>query len=98
MHYLLFYDVAGDYLEKREPFRRAHLEHIQAAYERGEIALAGALTEPADGAVLVFRGASPAAAETFAQKDPYVTNGVVTKWRVRKWNTVIGDGAVMPKV
>jgi hypothetical protein len=98
MHYLLFYDVASDYLEKREPFRRAHLEHIRASHGRGDLVMAGAFTEPADGAALVFRGASPAAAEAFAKADPYVTNGVVTKWRVRKWNTVIGDGATLPKV
>ncbi len=98
MHYLLFYDVASDYLEKREPYRRAHLEHIRVFHERGDLALAGALTEPADGAVLVFRGTSPASAEEFAKSDPYVTNGVVTQWHVRKWNTVIGDGVTLAQV
>jgi hypothetical protein len=97
MHYLLFYDVASDYLEKRAPFRRAHLEHVRAAFERGDLALAGALTEPADGAVLVFR-TSASAAEAFAKADPYVANGVVTKWLIRKWNTVIGDGTAMPQL
>jgi uncharacterized protein YciI len=58
--------------------------------------MAGALAEPADGAALVFRGPSPQAAEAFAQADPYVKNGLVKRWRVRHWNTVIGDGAKMP--
>jgi uncharacterized protein YciI len=58
--------------------------------------MAGAFAEPADGAMLVFRGPSPEAAEKFAKADPYVRNGLVTSWRVRKWNTVVGDEAVMP--
>ena len=58
--------------------------------QRGELVLAGALAEPADGAVLVFRGESPDAAVAFAKADPYVKNGLVTAWRVRKWTTVVG--------
>ena len=46
--------------------------------------LAGALAEPADGAVLVFRGDSTDIAKAFAKVDPYVTNGLVKAWRVRK--------------
>lgn len=53
------------------------------------------LADPVDGAMLIFRGDSPAAAEAFAQSDPYVTNGLVTQWHVRKWSTVIGDGATV---
>ncbi|WP_394824728.1 YciI-like protein [Pendulispora albinea] len=92
MHFVLFYDVVDDYVTKRAPYREAHLALVRAAYGRGELVLAGALTDPADGALLVFRGASPEAAESFAKLDPYVTNGVVRAWRVRQWNTVIGDG------
>jgi hypothetical protein len=96
MHYILFYDVRPDYVEKRAQFRELHLKHARAAFDRGELVLGGALADPVDGAILVFRGDSPAAAEAFALADPYVTNGLVTKWRVRKWATVIGDGAVIP--
>jgi uncharacterized protein YciI len=96
MHYILFYDVAPDYVEKRTQFRELHLKHARAAFERGELVLAGALADPVDGAVLIFRGPTAEAAEFFAQADPYVTNGLVTKWRVRQWSTVIGDGATLP--
>jgi uncharacterized protein YciI len=70
MHYILFYDVVDDYVEKRAQFREAHLKLAREAYERGEMILAGALADPADGAVLVFRGESPEAAEAFAKADP----------------------------
>ncbi|HYH65379.1 MAG TPA: YciI family protein, partial [Urbifossiella sp.] len=63
-----------------------------AAHARGELVLGGALADPTDGAVLLFRGDSPAAAEAFARADPYVRNGLVTAWRVRAWATVVGDG------
>jgi len=91
MHYLLFYDVVDNYADKRTPFRQNHLAHARAAVARGELVLAGALANPVDGTVLLFKGDSPAAAEAFARADPYVTNGLVTGWRVREWTTVIGD-------
>ena len=93
MHYLLFYDVVPDYVIKRVPFRAAHLGYAQRAVERGELVLGGALANPIDGAVLLFRGASPAVAEAFAAADPYVLNGLVVKWRVREWTTVVGKDA-----
>jgi uncharacterized protein len=80
-------------VQRRTPFRQEHLGLARAALDRGELVLGGALANPADGAVLLFKGDSPAAAEAFAQADPYVRNGLVTRWRVREWTTVIGRDA-----
>jgi uncharacterized protein len=91
MHYLLFYDAAPDYAEQRLPFRAQHLAHARAAVERGELVLGGALADPIDGAVLLFRGDSAASAEAFARADPYVLKGLVAAWRVRPWTTVVGE-------
>jgi uncharacterized protein YciI len=96
MHYILFYDVVDDFVARRAQFRAVHLALARQAYERGELVLAGALADPADGAVLIFRGPSPQVAQAFAKADPYVTNGLVTAWRVREWATVVGDGASPP--
>ena len=90
-HFLLFYEVVADYAERRVPLRKLHLQHALDAKARGELVLAGALADPADGAVLMFQGESGAAAEAFARNDPYVKNGLVTSWRVREWTTVVGD-------
>jgi len=49
-----------------------------------------------DGAVLLFQGSSPEVAARFAKADPYVANGLVTKWRVREWSTVVGRYAAVP--
>jgi uncharacterized protein YciI len=96
MHYLMFYDVADDYAEKRMPFRAAHIAYARKAVARGDLVLGGALASPADGAVLMFRGSTPAVAEAFAAGDPYVVNGVVKQWRVREWTTVVGALAESP--
>ncbi len=93
MHYLLFYEAGADYAERRQPFRVAHLQHARNAVARGELVLGGALANPIDGAVLLFRGDSSAAAEQFAKTDPYVTNGVIQRWHVREWTTVVGNDA-----
>ena len=91
MHYLLFYEVGPDYLERRAEFRAAHLALARQAHARGDLILAGALADPVDGAVLLFRGSSADVAGGFAAADPYVQNGLVRSWRVREWTTVVGD-------
>ncbi len=94
-HYLLFYDVVDNYVERRKPYRAEHLAYGREACSRGELLLGGALADPVDGAVLLFRGDSPAVAEGFAQADPYVLNGLVTRWRVREWTIVVGEPALL---
>jgi uncharacterized protein len=89
-YWVLLYDVVPDYLERRGEFRAEHLGLASAAHERGDLVMAGALAEPADGAILVFKGDDPSAAAAFAESDPYVRNGLVSSWRVRPWTVVIG--------
>lgn len=98
MHYLLIYDVVPDYVERRAAYRAEHLELARAAAERGELLAGGALADPVDGAMLLFKADTPAVAEAFAKADPYVKNGIVTRWRVRKWTTVVGPLAAEPVV
>ena len=96
MHYLLFYEVCEDYVARRAKFRDAHLEKAWDASEKGELILGGALANPLDGAVLLFRGDSPEVAEKFAKADPYVISGIVKRWYVREWTTVAGRDAATP--
>jgi len=96
MHYLLFYEVGSDYAERRAEFRAEHLALAWKACSQGELILGGALADPLDGAVLLFRGNSPDVAERFAAADPYVKHGLVKRWRVRTWNTVVGETAATP--
>ncbi|HUJ35008.1 MAG TPA: YciI family protein [Solirubrobacteraceae bacterium] len=85
-HHILFYDYVGDILEKRVPHREAHLNEIRAGKEDGRIVMAGPLGDPPHGAAIVFK--DQAAADAFARADPYVTNGLVTDWRVELWSVI----------
>ena len=96
MHFLLVYEAASDYLERRARYRNEHLALAWEAHEKGDLVLGGALADPEGGAVLLFQGSSPKAAEEFAKRDPYVRNGLVTGWRVRPWATVVGALASDP--
>jgi uncharacterized protein YciI len=96
MHYLLIYELAPDYLERRGALRAAHLRLAWAAHDRGELVMGGALTDPVDRALLLFEGDSPDVASRFAEQDPYVTNGLVSAWQVRQWITVAGDRSATP--
>jgi uncharacterized protein YciI len=95
-HFLLFYEGSPDYEARRPEFRQAHLHAAWAAHARGELLLGGALADPVDGAVLLFQGETPDVAAGFAKVDPYVLGGLVTRWWVREWTTVAGDGALSP--
>ena len=90
MYYILFYKTTNDYMERRGTYRPEHLELVNKSLEKGDLVMAGALADPADGAVLVFKGDSPKAAEDFAKNDPYVKNGLITEWNVRTWTVVAG--------
>jgi uncharacterized protein YciI len=96
MHYLLFYDFAPDYRERRAAFRAEHLTLAWQAHERGELILGGALGDPADQGVVLFRVESPAIIEKFVAADPYVRNGLVLRHRVQPWTTVVGKDAATP--
>ncbi len=95
-HFLLFYEVGSDYLARRAAFRDAHLEAAWASHDRGQLLLAGALADPVDGAVLLFRGEDASVATEFAKRDPYVVSGLVLRWKVREWSTVAGELAASP--
>jgi uncharacterized protein len=95
-HFVLFYELRDDYLDRRPEFRSGHLKHAWDAHRRGELVVAGALTDPADSAVLMFNGDDPSPAEAFARADPYVVHGLVKRWHVRAWMTVVGDIAATP--
>jgi uncharacterized protein YciI len=90
MYFILLYEVGDDFINRRAPFRPEHLKLVEEAHRRGELVMAGAFSDPVDGAALVFRGSDSAIAARFAENDPYVTNGLVTNWRVRGWNVVVG--------
>lgn len=90
MYYVLIYRTVENYVERRAPFRAGHLGYANAAHARGELFLGGALGDPPDTALLVFRADAPSVAEEFARNDPYVKAGLIKDWSVEPWTVVIG--------
>lgn len=88
-HLALVYEYVEDVLERRGPYREAHLEQGRKAKADGLLVAGGALGDPPTGALFVFAGADRAAVEDYAARDPYVTAGVVSAWRVEPWNVVL---------
>jgi len=88
-YYLLFYHTVDGYVEKRAPFRNDHLRLVREAHERGELVMAGALADPVDQAVLVFRTPDTKTIEEFVHNDPYVLQGLIAKWEIRAWTVMV---------
>jgi uncharacterized protein YciI len=89
-YFVLIYHVGGGFVTRRAAFREKHLTLVGEAHARGELVLAGAMGDPVDRALLVFRARERATAEEFARADPYVTAGLVERWEVQPWAVVVG--------
>ncbi len=94
--YALIYHVVDDYITRRAEYRDEHLRLAREAHQRGELLLAGAFSDPANQALLVFRVPERTIIEDFVRNDPYVKNGLVQKWEIRSWTVVIGNKPVEP--
>jgi uncharacterized protein YciI len=91
MYFIVFYDYVENVIERRAPYRQAHLSVVKEYVDRGEVVLGGAFANPADGAAIVFRVENRSMVEEFVKRDPYVVNKLVTKWRIREWTVVVGS-------
>jgi uncharacterized protein YciI len=91
MYFALIYDYVDNVIEKRAPFRENHLSLVKVYQDQGKMLLAGAYTDPLDGALLIFKANSAAEVEQFTIEDPYVQNSLVSRWRIREWNVVAGS-------
>lgn len=90
-YYALIYHFVKDYISRRAEFRDEHLKLADEANKRGELVLAGAFSNPADEALLIFRVSDKSIIENFVEEDPYVKNGLVTRCEIRSWTVVIGN-------
>lgn len=87
-YFILTYITVTDYIERRAPFREIHLSLATEFEQMGVLIMAGALN-PADKAILVFHCDDESFVEDFVSRDPYVKNGLITSWEIRKWDVVV---------
>lgn len=89
-YWALRYRYVDGMLEKRGPYRAAHLEGLQQLGSK--VALGGAFNDPCDGAVILFDAScTKDEISDFASSDPYVVNGLVSEWSVSEYMAVVGD-------
>ena len=93
VYWLLLYEYVDGILERRRPFREAHLALARDAQAKGVLLHAGAVGDPVDSALFVFKSGDDQVVREFVEDDPYVREGLVTGWTIRPWNVVIGAPA-----
>jgi uncharacterized protein YciI len=88
-HLALIYEYVPDIVERRGPYRQAHLDHGRKAREAGWLLAAGALGDPVHSGLFIFAGEDREAVDGYARADPYAEQGLITSWRIEPWNVVI---------
>ena len=86
MKIVTFYDMAPGALAQLMTHFPAHRARLDEFHARGVLLAAGPLGNPPDGAMAIFT--SREAAEEFIAGDPFVTQGLVSSWRLVEWKAV----------
>ena len=89
--YVLQYEFVENALEKRAPFREAHLVIFRKQVESGNVIIGGAVEHPPTGSITIFRNLKADEIEQVVQQDPYVINGIVKNYTIKPYIAVAGD-------
>ncbi|KFM26483.1 hypothetical protein F751_2701 [Auxenochlorella protothecoides] len=90
-YHVLQYKFVPDMETKRAPVRQAHLDYLKNLADEKKLAMGGALVEPLDSSLLIFRNISKEEVEKIAVEDPYTKGDLVAEWTVRRYMRVVGD-------
>jgi uncharacterized protein YciI len=90
-YYALIYYYVEDYLTRRTQFREEHLKRANDLHNLGQLILAGVFSDPPYQALLIFKVQDKSVIEDFIKNDPYVKNGIVTKWEIKEMMVGIGN-------
>lgn len=89
--YVLQYEYVENMLDRRTPFREGHLALFGQQVQNGNVVLGGMIDYPPTGALVIFRHLTPNDIEQIVQQDPYVTNKLVTNYRIKPYIATSGD-------
>ena len=87
--YALKYAYVANMLDKRVPVRPAHLQFTKSFIDEKVLIAGGALLPEMEEGLLLFKG-TRAQVEDFAKNDPYVTEGLITKYTIHEWAIAVG--------
>ena len=88
---LLTLEYVDGMVEKRGPYREEHLAGAQRGFDEGKIVMAGALTDPVDAGVFVFKNCTKEEVEAFVKADAYYKAGLIPGYSIRPWMVVVGN-------
>ncbi|NEP19408.1 MAG: YciI family protein [Leptolyngbya sp. SIO4C1] len=74
-------------LEKRTPYRAAHLQGLQLQKEQGVLKALGPTTDSSK-VFGIYEAADAAVVRQLVEGDPYWQNGIWTEYEVYEWNQV----------
>ena len=87
MKYVVFYETADGAMPLARQHFPAHKLRLDAFHARGTLLMVGTWANPQEGAMAVFTSRDDA--EEFVKDDPFVLNGVVSRWEIREWNEIL---------
>jgi uncharacterized protein len=93
MKYVLFYEFVTDSAAVISEHMAAHHARWAACQAQGTLLAIGPFTDRA-GALSVFT--TREAAVEYAEGDPFVLHGAVSKWWIREWHEVLLPVPVAP--
>jgi len=91
MHFILTYQTVKNFNDRKQRFRSKHLELVKSYYQQRKLIMGGALLEPNDAALLIFKCDGLAEVEAFVEKDIYYQKGLILEYSIRQWSVAIGD-------
>ncbi|MBD0269305.1 MAG: YciI family protein [Cyanobacteria bacterium Co-bin8] len=85
--YVMWGSYCEGVLEKRAPYREAHLQGLQSQKESGILVALGP-TADVTKVFGIYEADSEAAVRQVIEGDPYWQNGIWTEYEVYEWNQV----------
>jgi uncharacterized protein len=80
-------ETSPDGVAKARANYEAHVARLHEYHDRGLLVIAGPYANPSEGALGIFT--TREGAEEFIKGDPFVIDGVVSKWYLKEWNEVL---------
>lgn len=84
---VVFYEASPNVMQLAPVHFPAHKARLDAFAARGELIAVGPYLDPRDGSLAVFSDLT--AAEAFVAQDPFVLEGVVSKYTLKEWREVL---------
>ena len=83
-NYVMWGSYCDQVLEKRTPFRQAHLDNLQALKDSGNLQTIGP-TQDVKKVFAVYIGDTEAEVRELIESDPYWQNQIWTEYEVHEW-------------